>query len=142
MKYIEGGLYFYSGGLLVGVLAYLTQVIKFEYGHGYLPEGGIGLMMLGLIPLMLVYYGVFLAVQSCLSRYSKLVLASDQFLSLTFIIGLVVGLAFTNENVDFAIWISYGQDTGSTIFLSVFLIEIVSILITYGITWRAVARKK
>jgi hypothetical protein len=139
MKYIEGALYFYFGGLIIGLIAFATQSIKFKYGYAYLPEGGVGLLMLGLIPLSIVYYITFLVVHFGLSRLRKEVLAPSYFLPLSFITGLVVGLTFTNEEVDFLIWISYGRD--STTLLSTLAIEILALLVTFGIIWRTINSK-
>ena len=42
IKYVEGGAYFFGGGLIILILDYLSRVADYKYGHGHIPEVGLG----------------------------------------------------------------------------------------------------
>jgi hypothetical protein len=140
MKYLYGAAYFYIGTFVVLVLADTTQLIEYQLGYGHRPEVGMDFGMLALLAGTIVYYGVFLMVQYGLSRFCSAILEPQYLLPASFAAGMVASFAFFSE-LDFLVWILYQRDMG-TIFLSVFLIELLFLLLNFAIIWRVVNGKK
>jgi hypothetical protein len=139
MKYIYGAAYFYAGTFVVLALADTTQLIEYQLGYGHRPEVGMDLGMLALLVGTIVYYGVFLMVQYGLSRFCSAILEPQYLLPASFAAGMVASFAFVSE-LDFLVWILYQRDMG-TIFLSVFLIELLFLLLNFAIICRVNGKK-
>jgi hypothetical protein len=137
---VEGAAYFYVGALTIFILGGITRTIEARFGYGYPVEGGLGLEMLMLIGLTVVYYGAFLIAQFGFARLCKRIVELQWFLPASLATGGIVGFVFISE-LDFLFWLLYRKDMG-TIFLSALVVELIFLIINFGIVWRIVNSDK
>jgi hypothetical protein len=134
IKSVEAAAYFYAGTVLVVTLGYISRVAASRFGYNFYPEVGLGSEVLLMVGVTVVYYAVFLLVQSGLSRWCRQILDVRYLFPAAFAAGIVVAFTLITE-LDFIAAIFY-QRSIETIFLSGVVIEILFLFSNFAIAWR------